>query len=362
MKIAKEMLYNLSLDDRSSNDGFGHSQLGDASRTRRDQGDRTSGNSMAASSAAGGENPRQPEYSTVGRGEKTDGRDSIYQPSPYGSGQGRPNSPNRKLPSLPSPPNITFQTSAGILPPMSPSVVGANGQSPHITHLQDLQHQLSTKSLAHQILQGEHEKLLAAYSRSQRKCADLDKKSQVSDAEISNLSEERMRLQAFIESLEQQVEELQQSRDEAHKQSVANGSQYMQIMAMSSKLQAQGSVDQKKWKSDRDEWTAEKDRLLARIANLEKSAGQILKHDHDGEHGLQTQDSRNRSEEAELSGLSFERLKEEIISLRRGKRESDTLLQAYKDETGALRKLTEELSAVGERLTKMGASAPLEAT
>ena len=239
---------------------------------------------------------------------------------------------------------------------MSPGVIGPNGQSPHTAHLQDLQHQLSTKSLAHQILQGEHEKLLSAYSRSQRKCVELDKKTQVSDTEINNLTEDRARLQSLIESLEQQVEELQQSRDEAHKQSVANGSQYMQIMAMSSKLQAQGSLDQKKWKADRDEWSTERDKLLAQIASLEKSAGSILKHDL----SHTPRGAEGETEEAELSGMSFERLKEEIMSLRRSKRETESLVQAFKDEGNAIRQLTEQLSAAGERLTKIGAPEPMD--
>ena len=234
---------------------------------------------------------------------------------------------------------------------MSPSVVGSGAQAAHTAHLQDLQHQLSTKSLAHQILQGEHEKLLAAYSRSQTRCAALDKKSAVSDAEINDLTEDHVRLQTSVETLEQQVEELQQARDEAHKQSAANGTQYMQIMAMSSRLQAQGAADQKKWKTDRDEWSAEKDKLLLRIAALEKSAGSVLK--HDSSHCANGAEDGAR-DEAELSSMSFEKLKEEILSLRRSRREAEVLIQTFRDESLAVQKLAREIDSTSDRLMKIG--------
>jgi predicted nuclease with TOPRIM domain len=125
-------------------------------------------------------------------------------------------------------------------------------QSAQAAHLQDLQHQISTKTLALQTLQREHDNLLAAFSRQQTRCATLDKKSQVSDNEINSLTEEKIRLQAQVEALEAQVEDLVKSRDEAHKQSVANGAQYMQIMSHSSRLQAQGAADLKRWKTEKE--------------------------------------------------------------------------------------------------------------
>ena len=185
-----------------------------------------------------------------------------------------PQSPLQAPPSsrlLPSPSSLNFSSTSNVLPPISPSLLMA--QSPHTAHLQDLQHQISTKSLALQILQREHDKLLAAFQRSQTRCATLDKKFQVSDAEINGLAEERIKLQEKLEFFESQVEELQQSREEAHKQSVANGAQYMQIMAMSSKLQAQGAADLKKWKAERDEWCQEKEELTSKLAVLQRDQG-----------------------------------------------------------------------------------------
>ena len=164
---------------------------------------------------------------------------------------------------LPSPSSMNFPTNPNILPPMSPSLLLP--KSPHTAHLQELQHQLSTKSLAHQILQGEHDKLLAAFSRSQIRCATLDKKSQVSDTEINDLSETNLRLQEQINAYEVQVEDLQQSRDEAWKQSVASGAQYTQIMAKSSQLQVQALADLRRWKGDREAWEREKRELMAKV-------------------------------------------------------------------------------------------------
>ena len=155
---------------------------------------------------------------------------------------------------------MNFSIGSTALPPMSPSLLLS--KSPHTAHLQELQHQLSTKSLAHQILLGEHDKLLAAFSRSRTRCEALDKKSQVSEHEINELSEINSRFQAQIDAFEIQVEELQKGRDETMKQSVANVEQYMKIMNMSSKLQAQATNDLRRWKEDRERWEKEKRELL----------------------------------------------------------------------------------------------------
>ena len=64
--------------------------------------------------------------------------------------------------------------------------------------------------------------------------------------------------------MEGQVEELQQSRDEARRQLIANGAQYMRIMEMANRLQSQGAEDKKKWE-------AEKSELEQRIRVLEEA-------------------------------------------------------------------------------------------
>ncbi|KAI9849648.1 MAG: hypothetical protein M1837_002773 [Sclerophora amabilis] len=173
-------------------------------------------------------------------------------------------------PSSAHPPSTGPSSASGkVAPPMSSSTTQAL-QSPQAAHFQDLQHQVSTKTLALQTLQQEHDNLLAALSRSQTRCSTFEKKFQMSDAEINNLTEDRMRLQSQVDAFEAQVDELVQSRDDARKQSVANGGQYMKIMEMASQLEAQGTTDKKKWKSEKDEWDNEREALNRRIADLEK--------------------------------------------------------------------------------------------
>lgn len=205
----------------------------------------------------------QPPSSIISPHPKASLSNSILT-QPESPVQGPPS--HRHLPS-PSSTSMNFSTVSNILPPMSPSALLS--KSPHTAHLQELQHQLSTKSLAHQILQQEHDKLLAAFSRSQIRCATLEKKSQVSDREINELSDERKSLQDQINMYEGQMQDLQSSRDEACKQSALNGAQYMQIMSMSSKLQAQAAKDLKKWKEEREAWENEKIVLLGRLEKYE---------------------------------------------------------------------------------------------
>ncbi|KAI9817855.1 MAG: hypothetical protein M1827_000974 [Pycnora praestabilis] len=175
-----------------------------------------------------------------------------------------PPSTTRMLPS-PSPSSLNF---GGTLPPVSPS--SAPSTSAHMAHFQDLQHQVSTKTLALQTLQREHDNLLSAFSRNQTRFAALDKKFQVSDAEINALTEEKIRLQASVEALEQQVEELVKSRDEASKQSVASRGQYMKIMEMASRLEAQGAQDKKRWRGEKENWDKEREDAASKIKMLEE--------------------------------------------------------------------------------------------
>ena len=162
------------------------------------------------------------------------------------------------------------------LPPLNTSGQGLNLSSVQLSHVQDLQHQVSTKALALQTLQQEHDRLLAAYSRIQSRHSSLELKYQASESEITNLSEERVKLSASVDALESQVESLTLSRDEARKQSIANGGQYMQIMAMASRLEAQGVSDKSKWKIEQESWTQEREALEARIMQLEKDRAEAM--------------------------------------------------------------------------------------
>jgi hypothetical protein len=287
------------------------------------------------------------------------------------SRMGQPDSPMQAPPSvrqLPSPSSLNFSSASQLPPPLSPSFPGP--KSPHTAHLQELQHQLSTKSLAHQILQGEHDKLLAAYSRSQMRCATLEKKSHVSDTEISNLAEDRARLTNDVDRLELQVDELQQKKDEADKQSAASGAQYMKIMSMSSKLQAQSAADLKRWKSEREAWQMEREALLLRLAgratqydgssNAADSSGTAVSAALPSQPLIAPEEPKSiimHSEDRPTSGCC-QGLREEIVRLRQRFHEAHASLEAWRADSVDLKDLSGKFVALGERMqSRVGESA-----
>ncbi|KAI9798077.1 MAG: hypothetical protein M1833_004974 [Piccolia ochrophora] len=163
---------------------------------------------------------------------------------------------------LPTPSSLNFPSTVSTsLPSISPSTQAT--PSAHAAHFQDLQHQVSTKTLALQTLQREHDSRLRALLRSRDRCIALEKKFQVSDAEINRLTEERISLQAQVDGLECQVEDLVNARDEARRESVANNVQYMSIVSRASQLEQQGAADKRRLR-------VEKEELNRRVAQLER--------------------------------------------------------------------------------------------
>ncbi|KAL1612081.1 hypothetical protein SLS60_000304 [Paraconiothyrium brasiliense] len=156
-----------------------------------------------------------------------------------------------------------FPSGATLLP-VSPPAAAATQTSAQSALLQDLQHQISVKTIALQTLQREYDSLLQKLDRQRTKCATLEKKFEVSDVEINSLTDEKEKLQAQVAAMEYQVEELQESRDESRRQLVSNGNQYMRIMEMANRLQAQSADDKKRW-------DAEKMELQQRIKTLEEA-------------------------------------------------------------------------------------------
>ncbi|KAF3910104.1 hypothetical protein AA313_de0203457 [Arthrobotrys entomopaga] len=115
----------------------------------------------------------------------------------------------------------------------------------------DLQHKLSTKTLALETLQKEHDRLLGAYSRQQTRSAAIQKKCTVADAEIVSLSAERDRLQDALEQSEAQVQELTDQRDIINKRLVARVKEYSNIVQLASQMESLSVLELKRWK-DRD--------------------------------------------------------------------------------------------------------------
>jgi DNA repair exonuclease SbcCD ATPase subunit len=151
---------------------------------------------------------------------------------------------------LPSPSSLNCPNPRS-LPSISPPTTTSIQTSTQSALLQDLQHQVSVKTLEFRTLQREYDNLLQKLEQQTTKCTTLEKKFEISDAEINSLTDEKEKLQVQVAAMVTQVEELQQSRGEARRQLVANGAQYMRIVDMANRLQAQGAEDKKKWEAER---------------------------------------------------------------------------------------------------------------
>ncbi|KAK6537829.1 hypothetical protein TWF694_010731 [Orbilia ellipsospora] len=181
----------------------------------------------------------------------------------------------------------------------------------------DLQHKLSTKSLALETLQKEHDRLLGAYSRQQTRSAAIQKKCTVADAEIVSLSAERDRLQDALEQSEAQVQELTDQRDIINKRLVARVKEYSNIVQLASQMESLSVLELKRWKdrdamlrsriSERDTIIEEMQQRLALAESAEEArrSGLVSGSDDDSDRILairrENQLLRQRVEELETS-------------------------------------------------------------
>ena len=202
-------------------------------------------------------------------------RVSGMNPPPAPSNRQLPSPPGRSFPS-PSPTSISFPSPSipsyginnsqgvNLPPPSNLHQPATNNYLPPInaTHTSDsalrdhaatLQHEVSIQKIALSSLQGEHDKLLAAFSRSQTRASALEKKHAVSDTEIISLTEEKLRLQAQVIELERDVEELARSRDEFRQAAVQEGSQYVEIVKKASRLEELAGEERKHWNGLKEE-------------------------------------------------------------------------------------------------------------
>ncbi|KAF2199623.1 hypothetical protein GQ43DRAFT_473474 [Delitschia confertaspora ATCC 74209] len=262
---------------------------------------------------------------------------------------------------LPSPSSMNFQNIPNLPPISSPP---SSLQKPAQTaHFQDLQHQINIKTLALQTLQREYDALLQKLEGQRSKTATLEKKFQVSDIEINTLTDEKERLQHQVTTLEVQVEELQQGRDEARRQLVANGAQYMRILDMGNRLQEKSSEDKKRWDGER--------RVLeGRIRVLEEAMVMGTSGvGHEG--GMGEEVAEYMVEEStgalvsagdpyvrELSGPSTSTtetinvLRAEVVRLRSRTLALETALQAMKEESISIQAAARQLVESGGKIEK----------
>jgi DNA repair exonuclease SbcCD ATPase subunit len=234
-----------------------------------------------------------------------------------------------------------------------PSAAGQT--SAQSAHLQDLQHQISVKTLAFQTLQREYDSLLQKLERQRTKCATLEKKFEVSDVEINSLTDEKEKLYATIATLETQVEEVQQSRDEARQQLVSQGAQYSQIMDMASRIQGQGAEDKKKWE-------IEKSDLEQRIRLLEEAmvTGGAEQTPSDAENASSASPgvpSRTSVTPSASQSETINVLRTEVGRLRSRTRILETALQSIRQESVSIQAAARQLMQSGGKIEEAVQSA-----
>lgn len=247
---------------------------------------------------------RQLQHSYQATPDERDRQPSIMNPPPAPHRQ-QPSSPGRSLPSptygnYPQSPSAASYASSSsqliTLPgPVSlgaphtsylPSIASSYSSSDSAlqAHTAALQHEVSVQKIALSSLQGEHDKLLAALSRSQTRASALEKKHSVSDTEIITLTEEKLRLQNQVQELEKDVEDLTQSRDEARRSAVAEASQYVDIVKRATQLEKIAAEERKAWDHLKGEME-EKIRVLmsnSRLSGDPTRHGRLLdSDDHD---------------------------------------------------------------------------------
>ena len=151
---------------------------------------------------------------------------------------------------LPLPSSLHQSTASNYL---SPIVATHSPDSARRDHAAALQHVVSIQKIALSSLQGEHDKLLAAFSRSQTQASALEKKYGVSDNEIISWTEEKLRLRNQVIELERGVDELSRSRDEYKKAAVEERSQYVEIVKKASRLEEMAAEERNSWTTLRED-------------------------------------------------------------------------------------------------------------
>jgi hypothetical protein len=147
---------------------------------------------------------------------------------------------NGPLPtSLPPPSTLHQSTENTFLPPIAAT------SDAHQVHSAALQHEVALQKIALSSLQDEHDKLLAAFTRSRIRAETLEKKYEVSDNEIISLTEEKLRLQSQVIELERSVAELGRSRDGFRQAAVQEGAQYVEIVKKATRLEKLASEEKK---------------------------------------------------------------------------------------------------------------------
>ena len=264
---------------------------------------------------------------------------------------------------LPSPSSLNLPIPLNLPSTSSPLPLAQNAAQ--AAHMQDLQHQVSVKTLAIQTLQREYDSLLQKLERQRIKSQTLEKKFEVSDAEINSLTDEKERLASQVQALEIQVEELQQARDQARNMGADSAAQYMKIVEMAGRLQGKGVDDKRNWEKERG-------LLLRRISELESEAphlpGPIDMGHSSGRESSQLSHSSTTaysslgagpSANPTFSGPEDERaaLKREVHAVNRRIFALEQALKTTQEESKAVREAALTLAATSQRIESAAVTA-----
>jgi chromosome segregation ATPase len=175
-------------------------------------------------------------------------------------------------------------------------------------------------------LQRKYDNLQTELSHQQNSSSSLGPSTWSPDSEIRTLTEEKAKLQSRVKALETQVKNVIKSREEAQQESEASRNQYMQIMAMSSRLQTQTAADLRRWQAEKEGWEKQQTSLLRRIQHLERSS-QVP-----GELSATDADAWRSPDGQESMGI----LRTNIDQLERTHRRMETVMRELNDEAGNL--------------------------
>lgn len=236
---------------------------------------------------------------------------------------------------------------------MSPPPIRPLHSPTQAVNLLDLQHEVGAKSSALQTLQRDYDSLVGKLERQRTMGLAMERRIEASDIEVSTLAEDKEILQAQIAGLEAQVEELQQSRDEARRQIAANGSQYMKIVEMASLLQSQAAEERKKWKIEKDE-LQERIKILeeAMMSGLMPQA--LMEKMPRGDPGSSETNRHTPDTQSSTNALHIEHtislLRSEIVKLRSKTQALEVSLRAVKEENASVQAAAQAIEKSGKRV------------
>ncbi|QIW97565.1 hypothetical protein AMS68_003083 [Peltaster fructicola] len=196
----------------------------------------------------------------------------LAQPIPRSGAQ------NRLLPSPSSlvQPPVTFATGSTIGSPStasyphSGSLHNASTSSVASQHIANLEHKVSLTSLSLQSLQDEHTSLLKKWHRERTKIQTIEKKCQISDSEINELSARNEELLEQVKTLELQLLDTGRKREDELRLAARDKDQWSRMLEMSRRMQADAEMKSQRFQHD-------KSRLEERVLWFEQTNGRSAK-------------------------------------------------------------------------------------